>query len=194
MAGDDSDPTIATILTITNPDRLGAVETEDRLRLNLAVYDAGIDYDKDYHYLIWRQVRILDSDARAKVQMGIIWIKRRTIVVYINHIRSLPRLYKMFVVDEDEFNPSISLEENLNAAKIILLVAYGLLANDLDFELFPSRFKSHEHLEALKLVNKWGGIEESTNEILGLLLSECITMAAGIGVPTTGPTDIQESS
>lgn len=105
--------------------------------------------------------------------LGTLRVEGRDIVIHIDHLRSLPGLYAMFVVDEDEFNASVSLDEvDIHALSIVLLVAYGILADGIDNYVFHGWVTPQYFLEALKLVKKWGGIQEISDEIVRLMYSD----------------------
>ncbi|KAI0140036.1 hypothetical protein F4776DRAFT_662171 [Hypoxylon sp. NC0597] len=165
-AQDDSDLAPMVVLTITNPGRRGAIEMEDILRLNPELY-AGMGYFSEH--MTSCEVRQLDGVQRAEAQLGTLLVQGRSIVVHIDHLRSLPGLYAMFVEDEDDFKASVSLDVDLHALSIVLLVAYGILADGIDNRLFRGWLAPQDFLEALKLVEKWGGVREISDEIVRLM-------------------------
>ncbi|OTA57696.1 hypothetical protein K449DRAFT_398319 [Hypoxylon sp. EC38] len=170
MAQESSDVATTVILTITSPGRRGAVEMEDLLRLNPELY-GGFGYlsISNSERATFLEVRQLDAVQRAEAQLGTIRVGGRDIVVHIDHLRSLPRLYAMFVEDEDEFNAFVSLDVDIHALSIVLLTAYGILSDGIDDHLFHGWFAPQDFLEALKLVEQWGGIREVSDEIIRLM-------------------------
>ncbi|KAI0838868.1 hypothetical protein F5Y06DRAFT_296022 [Hypoxylon sp. FL0890] len=166
---EDSEVHSTLILIISNHDRLGAVEKEDFSRLNPLLDIVQIHYFTQYHIMTWSAVRDLGPEDRPERQTSFIQVQGMYIPVHIDNLRSLPRLYAMFVVDEGEYNLCIFLDDvSLNAFWIVVLVAHVINGYATNDRYFYSRFNARDYFEALQLVDTWGGIQEISDEITRL--------------------------